>query len=221
MYLSLNLSSPGANRIHPKVKGGHFTLDVIFPLIWHIWPTCMGVFLCVWRLFAHGDKQLLCTWPGPRAKDGSGTWPHGAFSPATAHHITWWSRKQPVCTQRPPSYMCLPGHIFRAWHSSSHTCQHFLSLSLLFSWMLAFIVLITSQCAAEISQGAAAETSGLIDVKSHGEDEDGEEEEQIHTHHLNWNLWQPELELIQVMVDFVGWLKNPQCWPPSEGLVLK
>lgn len=54
--------------------------------------------------------------------------------------------------------------------------------------MLAIIVLITSQCAAEISQGAAAEASGLIDVKSHGEDEDGEEEVQIHTHHLNWDL---------------------------------
>lgn len=111
--------------------------------------------ICVWRLFAQGDKQLLCTWPKPRAKDGSSTWPHGAFSPATAQHITCFSRKQPVCTQTPPSYVCLPGHIFRAWHSSPHTCQHFLSLSSLFSWMLVIIVLITSQCAAEISQRTA------------------------------------------------------------------
>ena len=111
------------------------------------------VFVC--RLFVYGGKQLLCTWPKPRAKDGRGTWPHGEFPPATAQHITCFSRKQPVCTRTPPSYMCLPGHIFRAWHSSPHTCQHFLSLSSLFSWMLAIIVLITSRCAAEISQHTA------------------------------------------------------------------
>lgn len=73
------------------------------------------------------------------------------YPPATAQR-----KRQPVCTQKASSYMCLPGHIFRAWHSSPHTCQHFLSLSSLFCWMLVIIVLITSQCAAEISLKAVA-----------------------------------------------------------------
>lgn len=177
---------------------------------------CVFLCVCVWWLFAHGDKQLLCTWPRPKAKDG--TWPHGAFSPAAAQHITCFNRKQPVCIQRPPSYMCLPGHIFRAWHSSPHTCQHFLSLSSLFSWMQVMIVLITSQCAAEISQRTAHRTSSLIDVRSHGEDKDGEGRGA--DSHSRWPLRQGSMTVWALVisgngVDFVRLLKNPQFWPLS------
>ncbi len=172
---------------------------VIFHLISLIWLTCMGVYLsvcvCVWRLFAHGDKQLPCTWPKPRAKDGSSTWPHGAFSPATAQRIT--------LTHRPPPYMCLPGHIFRAWHSSAHTCQHFLLLSSLFSWMLVIIVSnYLTVCCCNISVRSPLEPAAWLtwEVMERTRMERAKRQIWTHTDHRNWDLWQSVLFFVQTIV---------------------
>lgn len=108
--------------------------------------TDMHICVSVCSSFAHRHKQLLCTWPRPWAKDGSSTCPHGVFSSAIAQHNL--SSMQPMLTQDPQSYLCLPGHIFRVWHlthvSTLFARRHF------FPGCCLIIVLITSQGESEI-----------------------------------------------------------------------
>lgn len=81
--------------------------------------------------------------------------------------------------------------------------------------MLVIIVLITSQRAAEISRRTA---SGLIDIKSHGEDEDGLREGRGPDLHSQWpdklgsmTVW--VLITSDFGVDFVRLAKNPHYLP--------
>lgn len=107
---------------------------------------CICVCVCVQNLFAHGDKQLLCT-PGPnpglRMAAARGLTEH---SHPLLHSTELASAGSSRRALRDPRHACAClGIFFGAWHSSPHTCQHFLSPSSLFS----VFVLITSHCAGD------------------------------------------------------------------------
>lgn len=130
------------------------------------------VFVCVQNLFAHGDKQLLCT-PGPnpglRMAAAHGLMEH---SHPLLHSTELAAAGSSQCALRDPRHACAClGVFFGAWHSSPHTCQHFLSLSSFFH-LCSKLPLIVQ---VKYRSTQPTETSDLIDVRTHGEDEDGED----------------------------------------------
>lgn len=165
----------------------------------------MCICVCVRRLFSHRNQQLPCTWPKPRAKDGSSTWPRGAFSPATAQHITCFSRKQPVCSVHSQSPII---HVL-AW-------AHFQSLARLTSHMSALSFLVfalfldagdhcsnyLSVCSWNIAPRSPLRPVVWLtsEVAERTRMERAEDEICSPSGHINWDLWQPELLLAQVTV---------------------
>lgn len=123
-----------------------FLFDKIFGQGWlvrayWIWFECLKwirVFMLVESLHASS-----CCAPGPNPRLRMAA----ELGLTVCSHLPQRSTKQASADTH--IIHVLHGHIFIPWHSSPHTCQHFLSLSSLFSWMLVIIVLITSHHGAE------------------------------------------------------------------------